>query len=171
MYEPRSEGGTCEGVPVSDTERNGFTDNQRQPQPFLQQNHYLPQRNQLEGTLLVSPFIPAGSMFNFPFYTSSTMMNQQPNPTVQTAPTQGVFSINDHPAPPPAFPPVVEKKPIAIGQPHGTLPGSLDPSAGIFYKTADHPRLRTARACEKCRIRKAKVCIIVGSSKIKLTGL
>ncbi|KIY53130.1 hypothetical protein FISHEDRAFT_69268 [Fistulina hepatica ATCC 64428] len=34
--------------------------------------------------------------------------------------------------------------------------GSLDPSTGIFYRTPEHPRLRTAQACEKCRIRKAK---------------
>ena len=39
-----------------------------------------------------------------------------------------------------------------------TLAGSLDPSTGIFYRTPEHPRLRTAQACEKCRTRKAKVC-------------
>ena len=38
-----------------------------------------------------------------------------------------------------------------------TLAGSLDPSTGIFYRTPEHPRLRTAQACEKCRTRKAKV--------------
>ncbi|KAJ3807398.1 hypothetical protein F5876DRAFT_79737 [Lentinula aff. lateritia] len=37
-----------------------------------------------------------------------------------------------------------------------TLAGSLDPSTGIFYRTPEHPRLRTAQACEKCRTRKAK---------------
>ncbi|KAJ3495699.1 hypothetical protein NMY22_g19904 [Coprinellus aureogranulatus] len=36
------------------------------------------------------------------------------------------------------------------------LAGSLDPNTGIFYRTPDHPRLRTAQACEKCRSRKAK---------------
>lgn len=35
--------------------------------------------------------------------------------------------------------------------------GSLDPETGIFLRTVEHPRLRTAQACEKCRIRKAKV--------------
>jgi len=40
-----------------------------------------------------------------------------------------------------------------------TLAGSLDPSTGIFYRTPEHPRLRTAQACEKCRTRKAKVRI------------
>ncbi|KAH9475742.1 Citrinin biosynthesis transcriptional activator mrl3 [Psilocybe cubensis] len=36
------------------------------------------------------------------------------------------------------------------------LAGSLDPTTGIFYRTPEHPRLRTAQACEKCRTRKAK---------------
>ena len=38
-----------------------------------------------------------------------------------------------------------------------SLAGSLDPTTGIFYRTPEHPRLRTAQACEKCRTRKAKV--------------
>ncbi|KAF8205957.1 hypothetical protein K438DRAFT_1963738 [Mycena galopus ATCC 62051] len=42
--------------------------------------------------------------------------------------------------------------------PRITLAGSLDPTTGIFYRTPEHPRLRTAQACEKCRARKAKVC-------------
>ncbi|KAI8969699.1 hypothetical protein BD414DRAFT_257159 [Trametes punicea] len=37
-----------------------------------------------------------------------------------------------------------------------TLSGSLDPTTGIFQRSVEHPRLRTAQACEKCRIRKAK---------------
>ncbi|KAE9389388.1 hypothetical protein BT96DRAFT_1070339 [Gymnopus androsaceus JB14] len=37
-----------------------------------------------------------------------------------------------------------------------TLAGSLDPTTGVFYRTPEHPRLRTAQACEKCRTRKAK---------------
>ncbi|KAF8897996.1 hypothetical protein CPB84DRAFT_1825504 [Gymnopilus junonius] len=37
-----------------------------------------------------------------------------------------------------------------------TFAGSLDPATGIFYRTPEHPRLRTAQACEKCRTRKAK---------------
>lgn len=36
--------------------------------------------------------------------------------------------------------------------------GSLDPSTGLFSRTAEHSRIRTAQACEKCRSRKAKVC-------------
>lgn len=37
--------------------------------------------------------------------------------------------------------------------------GSLDPATGVFSRAADHPRIRTAQACEKCRARKAKVCL------------
>ncbi|KAJ6448599.1 hypothetical protein C8R47DRAFT_1230968 [Mycena vitilis] len=40
--------------------------------------------------------------------------------------------------------------------PRVTLAGSLDPATGIFYRAPEHPRLRTAQACEKCRSRKAK---------------
>ncbi|KAG6818703.1 hypothetical protein H0H93_002648 [Arthromyces matolae] len=36
------------------------------------------------------------------------------------------------------------------------LAGSLDLATGIFYRSYDSPRLRTAQACEKCRARKAK---------------
>jgi hypothetical protein len=38
--------------------------------------------------------------------------------------------------------------------------GSLDPATGVFSRASDHPRLRTAQACEKCRLRKAKVSIV-----------
>jgi len=38
--------------------------------------------------------------------------------------------------------------------------GSLDPATGVFSRAADHPRIRTAQACEKCRARKAKVCLL-----------
>jgi hypothetical protein len=38
--------------------------------------------------------------------------------------------------------------------------GSLDPATGVFSRAADHPRIRTAQACEKCRARKAKVWFI-----------
>ncbi|OCH88831.1 hypothetical protein OBBRIDRAFT_836276 [Obba rivulosa] len=37
-----------------------------------------------------------------------------------------------------------------------SLSGSLDPATGVFQRAPEHPRLRTAQACEKCRIRKAK---------------
>jgi hypothetical protein len=45
----------------------------------------------------------------------------------------------------------------ATPTPRITLAGSLDPTTGIFYRTPEHPRLRTAQACDKCRTRKAKV--------------
>ncbi|KAJ7457252.1 hypothetical protein B0H11DRAFT_212821 [Mycena galericulata] len=62
--------------------------------------------------------------------------------------------------------------PPALGNGHGnwtfpppapriTLAGSLDPTTGIFYRTPEHPRLRTAQACEKCRTRKAKVGVFL----------
>jgi hypothetical protein len=38
--------------------------------------------------------------------------------------------------------------------------GSLDPATGVFSRASDHPRIRTAQACEKCRARKAKVSIV-----------
>ena len=41
------------------------------------------------------------------------------------------------------------------------LSGSLDPTTGEFHRTVEHPRLRTAQACEKCRIRKAKVRLLL----------
>ncbi|KAF8557201.1 hypothetical protein OG21DRAFT_1482465 [Imleria badia] len=34
--------------------------------------------------------------------------------------------------------------------------GSLDPTTGIFYRLPEGARIRTAQACDKCRIRKAK---------------
>ncbi|KAG8221715.1 hypothetical protein J3R82DRAFT_2003 [Butyriboletus roseoflavus] len=40
--------------------------------------------------------------------------------------------------------------------PRCVLRGSLDPTTGIFYKTPEHTRIRTAQACDKCRVRKAK---------------
>ncbi|EED85773.1 predicted protein [Postia placenta Mad-698-R] len=44
----------------------------------------------------------------------------------------------------------------SAAQPAWSVSGSLDPVTGIFQRSPDHPRLRTAQACEKCRIRKAK---------------
>ncbi|KAJ7262821.1 hypothetical protein C8J57DRAFT_1719095 [Mycena rebaudengoi] len=56
--------------------------------------------------------------------------------------------------PPAATPPPAPPHPRS--HPRITLAGSLDPATGIFYRTPEHPRLRTAQACEKCRTRKAK---------------
>lgn len=43
--------------------------------------------------------------------------------------------------------------------PPWTMSGSLDPSTGVYQIAPEHPRIRTAQACEKCRGRKAKVCL------------
>lgn len=45
---------------------------------------------------------------------------------------------------------------LDAGIPRCAVAGSLDPTTGIFYRTPEPPRLRTAQACEKCRKRKAK---------------
>ncbi|KAI6157298.1 hypothetical protein BKA82DRAFT_994275 [Pisolithus tinctorius] len=50
----------------------------------------------------------------------------------------------------------ISNSPPDTGIPRRAVAGSLDPSTGIFYRTPEPPRLRTAQACEKCRVRKAK---------------
>ncbi len=54
---------------------------------------------------------------------------------------------------------VAQQQQASPSQSAWTLSGSLDPSTGVFQRTMEHPRLRTAQACEKCRTRKAKVCL------------
>ncbi|TCD66357.1 hypothetical protein EIP91_001463 [Steccherinum ochraceum] len=49
-----------------------------------------------------------------------------------------------------------EEPRIPEPQPSWTMSGSLDPITGIFQRAPEHPRVRTAQACEKCRARKAK---------------
>ena len=56
------------------------------------------------------------------------------------APSETTSTV-DHSAPPPPW----------------TMSGSLDPSTGVYMVAPEHPRIRTAQACEKCRGRKAKV--------------
>ncbi|KZT24339.1 hypothetical protein NEOLEDRAFT_1179332 [Neolentinus lepideus HHB14362 ss-1] len=46
--------------------------------------------------------------------------------------------------------------PAGIPHEQWAMAGSLDPNNNMFYRSAEHPRLRTAQACEKCRARKAK---------------
>ena len=41
--------------------------------------------------------------------------------------------------------------------PRCTLRGSLDLTTGIFYRAPERTRVRTPLACDKCRVRKAKV--------------
>lgn len=43
--------------------------------------------------------------------------------------------------------------------PSWAMSGSLDPATGIYQTAPEHPRVRTQQACEKCRGRKAKVCL------------
>ncbi|KAL4063442.1 hypothetical protein V8B97DRAFT_1930132 [Scleroderma yunnanense] len=50
----------------------------------------------------------------------------------------------------------ISNSPPDTGIPRCAVAGSLDPTTGIFYRTPEPPRLRTAQACEKCRKRKAK---------------
>ncbi|KAG6852958.1 hypothetical protein C0991_007908 [Blastosporella zonata] len=67
---------------------------------------------------------------------------------------------------PPPWPSYPTQQPLPQSTPHPythdhltsrlSLAGSLDPATGIFYRSPEHPRLRTAQACEKCRTRKAK---------------
>ncbi|KZT00900.1 uncharacterized protein LAESUDRAFT_764217 [Laetiporus sulphureus 93-53] len=44
----------------------------------------------------------------------------------------------------------------AAAQPSWSVTGSLDPATGVYQRVPEHPRMRTAQACEKCRVRKAK---------------
>ncbi|KAH7908283.1 hypothetical protein BJ138DRAFT_376555 [Hygrophoropsis aurantiaca] len=83
-----------------------------------------------------------------------------------TAHGQGIYDSREmqfiytpsFPAPSPYPQPVTvaPAPPPEAGLPRCALAGSLDPTTGIFYRTPEHPRLRTAQACEKCRVRKAK---------------
>ncbi|KAG6908867.1 hypothetical protein DXG01_002941 [Tephrocybe rancida] len=61
-------------------------------------------------------------------------------------------STSYSPPPPPMQTPYTQD----LLAPRLSLAGSLDPATGIFYRSPEHPRLRTAQACEKCRTRKAK---------------
>ncbi|KAF8123887.1 hypothetical protein EV363DRAFT_1355009 [Boletus edulis] len=53
------------------------------------------------------------------------------------------------------LPLVVSDMPLDV-DPRSALHGRLDPTTGIFCRAAEHPRIRTAQACNKCRVRKAK---------------
>ncbi|THH28720.1 hypothetical protein EUX98_g5468 [Antrodiella citrinella] len=78
----------------------------------------------------------AGSNSNMLYFPSAPSM---------FAPSGGPWTVpqqQDQPAPEP--------------QPSWTMSGSLDPNTGIFQRAPEHPRVRTAQACEKCRARKAK---------------
>ncbi|KAI0075705.1 hypothetical protein K474DRAFT_1366548 [Panus rudis PR-1116 ss-1] len=63
--------------------------------------------------------------------------------------THSAWSVPEQLAP--AAPPASSSTP----QPW-SMSGSFDPSTGIYQHAPEHPRIRTAQACEKCRVRKAK---------------
>lgn len=80
----------------------------------------------------------------------------------------GSFSFPPpEPAPLPPYQPAMGVRPVATApglmafdagiDGLGALAGSLDLSTGTFYNTQEHPRMRTAQACDACRTRKAKV--------------
>ncbi|KAI4522916.1 hypothetical protein K525DRAFT_283259 [Schizophyllum commune Loenen D] len=65
------------------------------------------------------------------------------------APFDGFPAGSSHPPP--------RLEPPSLHPTSRNLGGPLDgPGGGIFYRSPEHPRLRTAQACEKCRVRKAK---------------
>uniref|UniRef100_A0A0W0FVS4 Zn(2)-C6 fungal-type domain-containing protein n=2 Tax=Moniliophthora roreri TaxID=221103 RepID=A0A0W0FVS4_MONRR len=91
------------------------------------------------------------------------------HPSVQWADHHSPYSIspslNHMKLNPQALHHVQQSNPLQLTPGSGVLPGSshrlafagsLDPATGIFYRAPEHPRLRTAQACEKCRTRKAK---------------
>ncbi|KAL1678406.1 hypothetical protein EV122DRAFT_212030 [Schizophyllum commune] len=88
-------------------------------------------------------------------------------PSEQTFRSEQSFRPSEHPfpsafAPFDGFPagsshPPPRLEPPSLHPTSRTLGGPLDgPGGGIFYRSPEHPRLRTAQACEKCRVRKAK---------------
>jgi hypothetical protein len=122
--------------------------------------------------------LPLSSMYppiSIPTSTISTQQHQQSptSPTVWPSPSLDDQRHNigfapylqvgytHHPGAPPPYSQspttALPLDPVVPPIPRWTLAGSLDPTTGIFYRTPEHPRLRTAQACEKCRIRKAKV--------------
>ncbi|KDR73193.1 hypothetical protein GALMADRAFT_158320 [Galerina marginata CBS 339.88] len=103
-------------------------------QPFPQSNHNL-------GSLAYSPpAFPSPSPF--------------PPPRLSPPPLHQPFHFKGQNLGP--GPSHGSHSPSAASSHRLTLAGSLDPATGIFYRTPEHPRLRTAQACEKCRTRKAK---------------
>jgi len=64
------------------------------------------------------------------------------------------------------FPPASLSFPMGGDSPHLKSAGPVDPNTGmIFYPSTESPRLRTVQACQKCRIRKAKVISYTISSR------
>lgn len=121
-------------------------------------------REEISNTRALDHYPPTQSPQSWPPYGPASSFQQQP------------LSYAPYPSPSPFPPPRLSPPPTAHHQTFHfkapgqstspgsashrlTLAGSLDPATGIFYRTPEHPRLRTAQACEKCRTRKAKVRI------------
>ncbi|KZT68493.1 hypothetical protein DAEQUDRAFT_653968, partial [Daedalea quercina L-15889] len=85
-------------------------------------------------------------------YPQYSMPNQVEPALAQGAP---VFSQSYSVAPQSTYQSLQDAH-TAASQPAWSVSGSLDPVTGVFQRMPEHPRLRTAQACEKCRTRKAK---------------
>lgn len=91
--------------------------------------------------------------------TSPSLFDSQPFPyrtfptstTPYTAAAVAAGTTATSCTPPPNY------TPTPSGASRLSIAGSFDPATGIFCRMPEHPRLRTAQACEKCRMRKAKV--------------
>ncbi len=77
-----------------------------------------------------------------PFHSQPFPHRSFPTPAPYTVPCSSPTPTNNTPAP---------------NASRLSIAGSFDPATGIFCRMPEHPRLRTAQACEKCRMRKAKV--------------
>lgn len=81
-----------------------------------------------------------GSLFPLDSFTQPSMFA----PVIENS-SQVQPAATDEPPPPPP--------------PSWAMSGSLDPATGVYQTAPEHPRVRTQQACEKCRGRKAKVCL------------
>lgn len=101
--------------------------------PFLQSSSSL---HQLDGYYpeAPGPLFPSGS------FTQPSMFA----PVAESSSYAQPAAAEEQPPPPP---------------PSWAMSGSLDPATGIYQSAPEHPRVRTQQACEKCRGRKAKVCL------------
>ncbi|KAI0697468.1 hypothetical protein BC835DRAFT_1519199 [Cytidiella melzeri] len=92
--------------------------------------------------------------------TPRTHYPEPPSSSTQVFPSTSIsqpsifVSPSSHSVAPTATPATAQLS--APPPPPWTMSGSLDPSTGIYQIAPEHPRIRTAQACEKCRGRKAK---------------
>ncbi|TRM55901.1 hypothetical protein BD626DRAFT_270450 [Schizophyllum amplum] len=93
-----------------------------------------------------------------PLHMASGVAHPQPQgwaPETFHAVPQGFSPYEGFPAGS-SFPPPRLEPPSLQPRHPSAMAGPLDPGGGVFYRSPEHPRLRTAQACEKCRVRKAK---------------